>query len=65
MTEEEYLSIRETYKFLCMIIDPKKVPNIPKYLRDCAKKCLKDYPKPSDLKNLDTYYTSELFFNPR
>ena len=61
-TEAEYHSLKETYKFLCQLIDPKKVPNIPKSLRDNAKKCLKDYPVRSTLKELED---SVAFFNPR
>lgn len=60
--EEEYHSIKETYKFLCDLIDPKKTPNIPKSIRDNAKKCLKHYPVREShrrlLEGLD-------FFNPR
>ena len=60
--EEEYHSLKETYKYLCMIIDPKKVPNIPKKLRDQAKHCLKHYPVRRTLRELEDGVG---FFNPR
>ena len=61
-SEAEYHSLKETYKFLCKLIDPKKVPNIPKSLRDSAKKCLKDYPVRRTLQELEDTVN---FFNPR
>jgi hypothetical protein len=62
MTEEEYHSLKETYKFLCTIIDSKKVPNIPKSLRDNAKKCLEHYPHSRDYPKVSDTFA---FFNPR
>ena len=62
MSEQEYHSLKETYKFLCHLIDPKKTPNLPKYVRDRAKKCLVDYPIRSDLKDI---INAVDFFNPR
>lgn len=60
--EAEYHSVKETYKLLCQLIDPQKTPNIPKWIREAAKKCLKDYPVREShrriLEGLD-------FFNPR
>jgi len=61
-TEEEYHSLKETYKLLCDLIDPKKVPAIPKPLRDRAKKCLEDYPVRRQLEQLRMTVD---FFNPR
>ena len=60
--EEEYHSLKETYKFLCHLIDPKKVPRIPKELRNKAKHCLKHYPVRSTLEELQVGVN---FFNPR
>ncbi len=61
-TEEEYHSLKETYKFLCHLIDPQKTPRVAKPIRDRAKHCLKHYPVRSTLKELEeTVY----FFNPR
>ena len=60
--EEEYNSLKETYKLLCQIIDPHKVPRIPKHLRDKAKHCLKYYPVRRTLKELEGGVE---FFNPR
>jgi len=62
MTEEEYHSLKETYKFLLWLRDPKCSPKLPKYVRDMATKCLKHYPNSKDY-NLasETFY----FFNPR
>ena len=60
--EEEYHSLKETYKLLSHIIDPKRMPNLPKSLRDKAKHCLKYYPVRRTLKELDDGVG---FFNPR
>ena len=62
LPEEEYHSLKETYKFLNQIIDPKKIPNIPKPLRDKARHCLKNYPV---RRTLDELQQGEDFFNPR
>jgi len=62
MTTEEYYSLKETYKLLSHLIAPKKVPAIPKALRDRAKKCLEHYPIRRDLR--DVINTVD-FFNPR
>ena len=62
LPEEEYHSLKETYKFLCQLIDSKKVPNIPKSLRDNAKHCLKNYPVKRTLEELQQGVD---FFNPR
>jgi hypothetical protein len=62
LPEEEYHSLKETYKFLCDIIDPKKTPAIPKSMRDNAKKCLEHYPVRRRLIELDQGVE---FFNPR
>jgi hypothetical protein len=62
MTTEEYYSLKETYKFLSHIIDPKKYPSIPKAMRDRAKKCLEHYPIRRDIR--DVINTVD-FFNPR
>ena len=62
LPESEYHSLKETYKLLCQIIDPKKTPNLPKSLRDKAKKCLEDYPVRRTLEELQVGVD---FFNPR
>ena len=62
LPEEEYHSLKETYKFLCQLIDPRKTPRLPKEIRDRAKKCLKDYPTRRTLQELDQGVD---FFNPR
>jgi len=62
LREEEYHSLKETYKFLNQIIDPKKIPNIPKPLRDKARHCLKNYPV---RRTLDELQEGVDFFNPR
>ena len=61
-TEEEYHSLKETYKLLCHLIDPQKTPRVPKPIRDKAKHCLKYYPVRRTLKELEGGVT---FFNPR
>lgn len=62
LPESEYHSLKETYKLLCHLIDPKKMPNLPKSLRDKAKKCLEDYPVRRTLEELQVGVD---FFNPR
>jgi hypothetical protein len=61
-TEAEYHSLKETYKFLCHLIDPQKTPRLPKEVRDRARKCLEDYPVRRTLEELQI---SVDFFNPR
>ena len=62
LPESEYHSLKETYKFLCDLIDPRKYPRIPKKIRDNAKKCLRDYPVRRTLEELQVTVD---FFNPR
>ena len=62
MTEKEYHSLKETYKFLCFLVDPKCSPRVAKEYRDMARKCLKDFPNSKDYAMAsETFY----FFNPR
>ena len=60
--DKEYHSMKETYKFLCDLIDPAKYPRIPKKIRDNAKLCLKDFPIRRHAEDIG--FTVE-FFNPR
>ena len=60
-TDEEYHSLKETYKLLCFLIDPKKV-KVPKEVRDMARKCLEHYPTRATLEELQVTVD---FFNPR
>ena len=60
--EKEYHSLKETYKFLCHLTDPKKTPNVPKKIREMANKCLTDYPT---RRTLDELQQGVDFFNPR
>ena len=62
LPEEEYHALKESYKLLCDLIDPKKTPHIPKWIRDHAKKCTKHYPHSRDW---DKIYETVAFFNPR
>lgn len=62
MNDKEYYSLKETYKFLCHLIDPVKTPRVAKPIRDRARKCLEDYPIRADLKDI---INSVDFFNPR
>ena len=62
MTEEEYHSLKETYKLLCDVLDPKKTPRVPKPVRDKARHCLKYFPVRRTLKELEGGVG---FFNPR
>ena len=61
MSEEEYHSLKETYKMLSIMIDPKKSPRLPKVYRDMAKKCLRYYPHSRDYDKEEATFT---FFNP-
>ena len=60
--EPEYHSLKQTYCFLCDLIDPKKYPNIPKKIRTNASLCLRNYPIREDLKDIAE---SVGFWNPR
>ena len=60
--ESEYHSLKETYKLLCDILDPRKTPRVPKPVRDKARHCLKYYPVRRTLKELEDGVG---FFNPR
>jgi len=60
--EEEYHSLKETYKFLCHLIDPQKTPRVAKPIRDKARHCLKHYPV---RRTLDELQQGVDFFNPR
>ena len=62
MIEEEYHSLKETYKLLSHLIDPQKTPRIPGSIRDRARHCLKYYPTRQTLKQLEEGVG---FFNPR
>ena len=62
LPESEYHSLKETYKLLCDLIDPRKYPRIPKKIRDNAKKCLRHYPIRRTLEELQVTVD---FFNPR
>ena len=62
LPEDEYHSIKETYKLLCDLIDPKKYPRLPKKVRDHAKKCLRHYPIRRTVEDMN--FTID-FFNPR
>ena len=62
LPEEEYHALKESYKLLCDLIDPKKYPKIPKQIRINASKCLKHYPAS---RYWDQVYTTVGFFNPR
>ena len=48
LPEEEYHSLKQTYHFLCDLIDPQKYPRIPKQIRRNASYCLKNYPRRDD-----------------
>ena len=62
MSDKEYYSLKETYKFLCHLIDPAKTPRVAKPIRDRARKCLEDYPIRADLRDI---INTVDFFNPR
>ena len=60
--DEEYHSLKQTYCFLCDLIDPKKYPNIPLKIRKNASRCLRHYPIRRDLKEIAETVG---FWNPR
>ena len=62
ISEEEYHSLKETYKLLCHLIDPQKTPRVAKPIRDRARKCLEHYPVRRTLEELEV---GVAFFNPR
>jgi len=62
LPEEEYHSLKETYKLLSQLIDPAKTPRIGKAIRDKAQKCLRHYPTGRTLEELQQGVD---FFNPR
>lgn len=62
LSDLEYYSFKETYKFLCHLTDPQKYPNIPKSIRERAKKCLDYFPVKKTLEDLDSGVT---FYNPQ
>ena len=62
LEEVQYHSLKESYRLLCHLTDPKKTPGIPKRLRDKAKMCLKHYPTRATLEELQITVD---YFNPR
>lgn len=62
MNEKEYHSLKETFKLLCMMVDPKKTPRLPKELRNMAQKCLDNYPHSRDWGKISDTFA---FFNPK
>ena len=61
LTEDEYHALKQSYAFLCDLIDPKKYPAIPAKIRKNASACLKHYPASKDW---DKVYETVGFFNP-
>ena len=60
--DEEYHSLKQTYCFLCDLIDPAKYPRIPAKIRKNASACLRNYPIREDLKEIAETVG---FWNPR
>lgn len=44
MPNERYRAVKYTREFLRDLLDPKKTPKIPKYIRERAYSCLRHYP---------------------
>ena len=61
LPEEQYHSLKETYKLLCHLIDPKKT-KVSSEVRNMARHCLKYYPVRAKLEQLNITVD---FFNPR
>ena len=49
MPIERYWSISNTREFLYALLDPKKTPKVPKYVRKHAAACLRHYPTGLDM----------------
>ena len=62
LPEAEYHSLKQTYAFLCDLIDPKKYPHIPSRIRKNASYCLKNFPHSKDWARI---YETVGFYNPR
>jgi hypothetical protein len=62
ISDQEYYSVKETYKLLHCLVDPQVTPRIPKLIRDAAKKCLQHYPID---KSYDEILLSVDFWNAR
>ena len=60
--EEQYHSLKQTYCFLCDLIDPAKDKKIPAKIRKNASLCLRNYPIREDLKEIAETVG---FWNPR
>jgi len=42
-------AVDRTREFLTDLLDPKKTPRVPKYVREHAYRCLKHYPMPFEM----------------
>jgi len=49
---ERAYSLQNTREFLRSLLDPKKTPRIPKWIRTEAYKCLKHYPSDFDIQQI-------------
>lgn len=49
MNFERHNAVNRAREFLYELMDPKKTPRIPKYIRNEARACLKHYPSEYDM----------------
>lgn len=49
LPRERFAAISKTRHFLDAITDPKRIPGVPKQVRDEARRCLRHYPYPIDI----------------
>ena len=49
LPRERFAAISKTRHFLGALLDPKRTPEVPKAIRDQARRCLKHYPTPLDM----------------
>lgn len=50
---ERFLALRNTRTFLYSLLDPQKTPRVPSEVRQEARSCLKHFPDPYWLENIE------------
>lgn len=56
MPDERYRAVNNVREFLRDLLDPKKTPKVPKWIRKEAYYCLKHYPSSLDIRQAKTRY---------
>jgi hypothetical protein len=57
---ERFLAIKNTRSFLYSLLDPKKTPKVPSSVREEARSCLKHFPEPYWLENLEEHVEGDI-----